>query len=116
MSGKRKRREGRVTLAGLAVSVEGLVISAATLAAAIERVAALVVEQSNFLRDQMREEFRAETGELRGEVGELRGEMRAKFLAVHNRLDDILLNRATRDDLAATNVRVSRLEGHLGLA
>ena len=93
-----KNRKEKVTLVGLAAS--------------IERVAALVVEQSNFVRD----ELRGEIVELRTEMGGLRDEMGAKFLAVHNRLDDLAWNRASRDDLAATNARVTRIEGHLGLA
>lgn len=40
----------------------------------------------------------------------------SKIEGVHRRIDDIVDTRAKRDELAATNLRVTRIEGHLGLA
>ena len=75
----------------------------------LERLAAMMMENFQFFQSEMREE-------LRRELGTFREEMKAKLSAIHNRLDDLSLNRATRDDLAGTNARVSRVERHLGLA
>lgn len=69
----------------------------------LERLATLVVEQSNFVRDELREEVRNQIG---SQIGGLREEMGAKFFAIHNRIDD----------LASTNARVTRVERHLGMA
>lgn len=89
----------------------------------IEKLAAMVVEGFDFMKGELRGEFRAEVRSVRDEIQELRESvdyletsMNAKFLAVHNRIDDLIDTRAKRDELVATNVRVTRIEGHLGLA
>ena len=78
-------------------------------AATTERFAIAVAENFVFTRDELRSDFWKETRELRSY-------MDAKFFAVHNRIDDIVDTRARRDELVAANVRVTRIEGHLGLA
>lgn len=79
----------------------------------LEKLAAMIAENFDFMREEIRREFREELG---GRIDELRQHMDAKFLAVHNRIDDVVDTRAKRVDLDATKARVTRIEGHLGLA
>jgi hypothetical protein len=82
----------------------------------LEKFAVIMAENFEYFRKELKDDLAEVRVEFRSEIQQLRDHMDAKFLAVHNRLDDLSLNRATRDELAATNARVTRIEGHLGLA
>lgn len=89
----------------------------------LEKLAAMVAEGFDFMRNELRGEFRSEIKILSERIDVLsertdflEASTNAKFFALNNRIDDILDTRSKRDDLAATNVRVTRIEGHLGLA
>jgi polyhydroxyalkanoate synthesis regulator phasin len=81
----------------------------------LEKLAAMVAEGFSFVSAEIRE-VRAEIHELRERVDFLETSTNAKFFTLNNRIDDILETLAKRTELAATNARVTRIEGRLGLA
>lgn len=81
----------------------------------LEKLAAMVAEGFAFVTAEIRE-VRADVRDLRGRVDFLETSTNAKFFSLNNRIDEIIDTRAKRAELAATDVRVTRIEGHLGLA
>ncbi len=81
----------------------------------LEKLAAMVADGFNFMKSEMDERF-ARVDERFAQIDERFAQIDIRLFAITNRLDDLSLNRVTRDELAATNARVSRVERHLGLA
>ena len=128
-----------VTLEGVAATVGNLSSTVAVLSAKVDRLAVgietLAVKLEDFGEKMMAGfsffgervgALEIRTDSLETKVDSLGTKMDAlefevtantsKIEGVHRRIDDVVETRARRDELAATNVRVGRIEGHLGLA
>ena len=70
-------------------------------------------EENGAFRREMREEFGAVKTEIKREFGAFRTEMRGEFGAFRTEMKEELAD--IRTELRDVNIRLSRVEGHLGM-
>jgi|GEM_PF-4261945 hypothetical protein len=55
------------------------------------------------------------TGKIAGKIAESEARISQQIAGINNRIDDLALNRATREEVLVLDKRISRVEAKLGL-
>lgn len=103
----------KITLTIIKTTVDGLAITMETLATSIDDLARMVADGFAHQREEMRNDLRTEVSRLDFRIDKLDAKIDYRFDTLSNRMDDLALNKVSRQEHVALAQRVSDIESAL---